>query len=167
MLSGFHPIGKPMGFRHKFITNTKLTMKRFKKKSKNKIIRFGSRQYLYQEKVVATNKHKAMEQKEDSLEEYLDKYRETHTEKETKRHFKELEVRPAQRQYTYHKGKINPKIHVGDKVLYEKHFKTKPNLKEVFIAECVKVSQNRVLYGTKGKNLKYCRPIESGCLQYV
>lgn len=155
-----------MGFRHKFITNTKLTMKRFKKKSKNKINQFGSRQYLYQGKVVATNRHKAMEQKEDSLEEYLNKYRETHTEKETKRHFKELEVRPAQRQYTYHREKINPKIHVGDKVLYEKHTK-KAVRKEVFIAENLNITRNQVCCKGKGKYLKYCRPIESGCLQYV
>lgn len=149
-----------------FMVDTKFTMKRFKKKSKNKIIRFGSRQYLYQEKVVATNRHKSMEQKEDSLEEYLNKYRETHTEKETRKHFKELKVKPAQRQYTYHREKINPKIHVGDKVLYEKHTK-KAVRKEVFIAECVEVSKNQVCCKGKGKYLKYCIPIESGCLQYV
>lgn len=150
-----------------FIVDKKLIMKRYKKKSKNKIHKLGSRQYLYQGKVVAINRHKAMEQKEDSLEEYLNKYRKTHTEKETRKHFKELEVRPAQRQYTYHKEKINPKIHVGDKVLYEKHFKTKPSIKEIFIVKKLNVSQNQVLYETKGKNLKYCRPIESGCLQFI
>ena len=75
-------------------------------------------------------------------------------------------MKPAQRQYTYHKEKINPKIHVGDKVLYEKHTK-KAVRKEVFIAEYLNVSKNLVCYETRGKNLKYCRPIESECLQYV
>ena len=49
-------------------------MKTFKKKSKNKINTFGSRQYLYQGKVVATNRHKAMEQNTDSLQEFREAY---------------------------------------------------------------------------------------------
>lgn len=46
-------------------------LRRFKKKSNNNIIKVGKREYIYNGEVVAINRHKAFNQKTDSLEEHI------------------------------------------------------------------------------------------------
>lgn len=101
---------------------------RFKKKSSNNINKNGQREYLFNGKCVAKNRHKATEQKEDSLEEYMSKYAETHTAKECSTHMHELDVSPAKRIYTFHKKDEIIHIHTGDVVKYEKRNKKTRNI---------------------------------------
>lgn len=145
------------------------TIRHFKKKSNNNINKLNRREYWFNNKLVAINRHKAFNQKEDSLEEYLNSYRETHTKKETNRHFHQLIVRPVKRTYTFHKKGIVPKFKCGDKVIYIKHNKVKGNTKrKVFIVEGVNISAEKLIYQkTKGFKMKFCKILESKSLQYI
>ena len=88
---------------------------------------------------MAINRHKATEQKEDSLEEYMSKYAATHTQEKTNKHFTQLTIKPAKRTYTRHKKCIVSSFKTGDKVLYKKKNKIKGNIKQkVFVVESVK-----------------------------
>ena len=80
----------------------------------NNIQKRNRREYYFDDKLVAVNRHKATDQKTDSLEKYMAGYAETHTEAETAEHFRKLVVKPARRIYTFHKeGRICP-FHIGD-----------------------------------------------------
>ena len=146
---------------------------RYKKKSKNIIQKRNCREYYDGKKLAAVNRHKGIDQKADSLEEYMNTYAETHTADECKKHFESLTVKPARRTYTFHKeGRICP-FHIGDKVRYEKKNKIKGNTKvETFICEGIrfpkdenkaKVEHNK----TKSKKMKFCRVLEPGCTPYI
>lgn len=145
------------------------TIRHFKKKSNNNINKLNRREYYYNNKLVAIGRHKAFNQKEDSLEEYLNLYKITHTQKETDRHFHELVIKPAKRTYTYHKQGIMPKFKCGDKVLYVKYNKIKGNTKrKVFIVEGLDINKERIIYNkTKNSKIKYCKILESKSLQYI
>lgn len=142
---------------------------RFKKKSKNIISARNQRVYYDGKEPVAYNRHRAMNQETDSLEEYMAKYRQTHTGAEADRHFRSLIVKPARRTYTHHKNGTPAVIHAGDVVRYEKHNKIKGNTKtETFIATSVDMSgEGHVKHGNgnKSKKLKFCHTIEAGSLQ--
>lgn len=144
---------------------------RFKKKSKNIISARNQRVYYDGKEPVAYNRHRAMNQETDSLEEYMAKYRQTHTGAEADRHFRSLIVKPARRTYTYHKNGTPAVIHAGDVVRYEKHNKIKGNTKtETFIATSVDMSgEGHVKHGNgnKSKKLKFCHTIEAGSLQCI
>ncbi len=121
--------------------------------------------------VPTVNRHKAGDQTVDSLEEYMNGYSQTHTKRECDRHFHELEIRPAKRTYTFRKKGLKLVARPGDKVSYTKKNKIKGNTKhKIVIAESVRHDEEggRVVYG-KVKNFRavYCRPIGSGCLQYI
>ena len=137
---------------------------RFKKKSNGNINKNNKREYWFKGNCVAVNRHKATEQKEDSLEEHMIKYAETHTEKECATHMHELDVRPAKRTYTYHKKCQVAPLHAGDTVRYENKNKTKS---AVFVTTSVRMDTERAVCGTKGKSLQYCKRLKSGCLPYV
>jgi len=158
------------------ITDTSLPedvflQRRFKKKSKNIISKRGRREYWYNGKLVAVNRHKATDQTEDSLEEYMAKYAETHTEKECRRHFHELEVRPAKRVYTFHNKGLKLVAHPGDIVSYTKKNKIRGNTKhKIVVAEEVRHDDEGGHVGyndTKSFKSIYCKPIGSGSVQYV
>ena len=143
--------------------------RRFKKKSNNIINARNKRVYKLDGKVVAYNRHKATDQKDDSLEEFFAKYRDNHSEKEVQQMMHNIKIEPAKRTYTFHKtGQIAP-IHPGDVVRYIKHNKIRGNTKtEMFVADNVNMSKDgRVGYGTKNKKLKYCKRIASGCVQII
>ena len=146
-----------------------LTLKRFKKKSNNIIHKRGRREYYYNKKLIAVNRHKGFEQKEDSLEEYMLNFAKTHTKLECDRHFHELVVKPVTRIYTFHKNKIVPNFKCGDKFKYKKHNKIKGNIKTgVFVCEGFKINQNKLCHsGTKNKDIKYCRLLNHDSLQFV
>lgn len=143
--------------------------RRFKKKSNNIINARNKRAYKLDGKVVAYNRHKATDQKDDSLEEFFVKYRDNHSEKEVQQMMHNIKIEPAKRTYTFHKtGQIAP-IHPGDVVRYVKHNKIRGNTKtEMLVADNVNMSKDgRVGYGTKNKKLKYCKRIASGCVQII
>ena len=144
---------------------------RFKKKSKNIISARNQRVYYDGKEPVAYNRHRAMNQETDSLEEYMAKYRQIHTGAEADRHFRSLIVKPARRTYTYHKNGTPAVIHAGDVVRYEKHNKIKGNTKtETFVATSVDMSgEGHVKHGNgnKSKKLKFCHTIEAGSLQCI
>lgn len=144
-------------------------IRHFKRKSSNNINSLGKRTYYYDGTIVAVNRHKAFNQKEDSLEEYMKRYAETHTKQECNKHFHELTVSPAKRIYTYHKYGIVPQFKCGDKVRYCKQNKVKGNIKRnVFIVEGVKVLEEKLCYGrTKNSKMKFCSILETKSLQYV
>ncbi len=146
-----------------------LTLKRFKKKSNNNINKRGRREYYYNSKLVAVNRNKGFEQKEDSLFEYMQKFAKTHSELECDRHFHELIIKPAKRIYTFHKNGIVPQFKSGDKFKYEKHNKIKGNTKTgIFVCESIKISKNKLCHNnTKGKDIKYCRLLNHDSLQFV
>lgn len=140
-------------------------IKHFKKKSNNKINQLGSRKYCYNGKCVATNRHKAFNQKEDSLEEYMIKYAETHTDKECRQHFHELEVRPATRNYTIHKSDKRPLFKLGDKI---KYCNDRLNRRKIIIAENIVNSENKVRYNnTKNCRFKHCTLLESKSFVFI
>ena len=148
----------------------KYEVRHFKKKSNNIINAIGKREYLFNGKVVAVNRHKAMDQKVDSLEEYMAKYARTHTQKQCDRHFHKLEIRPAKRVYTYHKDKIRTTWHLGDTILYRKHNKVKGNTKQrVFTAIGIEVKEGKVSHGNgnKNKKAKFCSFLKGGSLAFV
>ncbi len=149
------------------------SQQRYKKKSKNIIQKRNRREYYFEDKLVAINRHKGTDQKADSLEEYMNTYRELHGDKAADEHFRALKVIPAKRTYTFHKeGRICP-FHIGDIVRYEKKNKIKGNTKiETFVCEGVrfakdenetKVEHNK----TKSKKMKFCRVLDAGCTPYV
>ena len=157
--------------------------RRFKKKSKNIIAARNQREYYLDGKLVALNRHKATDQKENSLEEFMSAYAETHTEKECNQLMHKLEIRPAKRTYTYSKDGLVSPIHPGDLVQYKKVNKIKGNTKTlVFPASSVEYTE--VLRSKKGdkwterewkigvdenkvRKAKFCRRLHSGCLQVV
>ena len=67
-------------------------LQRFKKKSGNNINALNKREYYLDGKLVAVNRHKATDQKDDSLEELLNKYRETHSDKELRQLMHQIEI---------------------------------------------------------------------------
>lgn len=145
--------------------------RRFKKKSKNITAARGSRTYWLDGRKVATNRHKAMDQEEDSLEEYMARYAETHDAKECVKHFRELEIRPAKKVYTYHKDGKRVVAHPGDVVAYAKYNKTSKTWKrKVVVAMSVRDDEEggHVEYGD-GKCFKsiFVRPLNGGCVQCV
>lgn len=158
--------------------------RRFKKKSKGIIAKRNQRTYELDGKIIACNRHKATDQKEDSLEEFMSKLAETHTEKECNQLMHKLVIHPAKRTYTYRKAGKVPPAHPGDLIAYEKHNKTYRNTKrQVFIAVSVEYSESvykkngvirterewKISYGddNKARKAKYCRPIGSGSLQTI
>ena len=144
------------------------TQQRYKKKSKNMISKCNVREYYHDGKLVARNRHKATDQKEDSLEEYMSKYAETHTDRECRQHFAQLMIKPAKRTYTFHKDGLISPIHAGDIVRYEKHNKIRGNTKvDTFVATGVVVATGHVKCGSESKKLKFCRRIQSGCTPFV
>lgn len=144
------------------------TRRRYKKKSNNNISKVGQREYYFENKLVAINRHKAEGQHNDSLEEYKSNYCLTHTEEELLQHLRTLQVKPAKRIYTSYKYNRVISIHTGDVVKYLKVNKTNGVVKtQTFVAESVKTSKNYILHDkTKGKLIQYCITIQSGCLQY-
>ena len=149
------------------------SQQRYKKKSNNNIQKRNHREYYFDDKLVAVNRHKATDQKADSLEEYMAGYVETHTEAEAAEHFRKLVVKPARRTYTFHKeGRICP-FHIGDMIRYEKKNKIKGNTKvDTFVCEGVHFAKDeneaKVEHdGTKSKKMKFCRVLEAGCTPYV
>ena len=144
-------------------------LKRFKKKSNNNIHKRNRREYYYNKKLVAVNRHKGFEQKEDSLEEYMLNFAKTHTQKECDKHFHELVIKPAKRTYTFHKNGIVPNFKCGDKFKYEKHNKIKGNTKTgVFVCENVKISENKLYHdNTKCKDIKYCKLLNHNSIQFI
>ena len=145
--------------------------RRFKKKSKNIISARNQRVYYDGKEPVAYNRHRAMDQKTDSLEQYIAKFRLAHTSAEADKHFRSLTVKPARRTYTFHKNGTPAVIHAGDVVRYVKYNKTYGNTKtETFVAlSCDMSGEGRVKYGNgnKAKKLKFCRTIAPGALQCV
>lgn len=124
---------------------------------------------LLKNKLVAINRHKAFNQKTDSLEEYMNIYKQTHTKKEYNNHIHELVIKPAKRIYTYHKSNIIPKFKCGDMVLYLKKNKIKGNIKRnVFIVEGLDINNNKLIYNsTKNYSMKYCTLLQSNSLEYT
>lgn len=145
--------------------------RRFKKKSKNLISKLNKREYLYGGKTVAVGRHKAEDQKEDSLEEYMASYAGCHSDVECARHFHELEIRPAKRTYTFRKKGLKLAARPGDLVSYTKKNKIKGNTKhKIVVAESVKYDPEggHVCYaGSKSFKGIYCIPVGSGCVQYT
>lgn len=144
-------------------------IKHFKKKSGNNILKRNSRQYFFNGKLVATNRHKAMGQTIDSLEEYMEHYAKTHSKKECDRHFHQLTIVPAKRTYTYHKQGIVSPFKCGDKVQYKKKNKIKGNTKSfVFIIEGIKMQTQYLCHNkTKECKMKFCSILESHSLVFI
>lgn len=157
--------------------------RRFKKKSKNIISARNQRVYKLDGKIVAYNRHKATDQKEDSLEEFMVNYALTHSEKECNQLMHEFEIIPAKRTYTYRKEGLVAPIRPGDIVKYEKINKIKGNTKTM-VSPAVSVEYSEVLRSKKGqkwterewkigvddnrvRKAKFCKPLESGCLQTI
>ena len=157
--------------------------RRFKKKSKNIISARNQREYYLDGKLVARNRHKATDQKTDSLEEFMTSYAETHTEKECRRLMHELDIRPAKRTYTYHKVSVIAPIHPGDIVKYEKTNKINGRTRNlVFPASSVSYEEKTFrkngivrtereweisIDENRHRKAKFCKPLESGCLHPV
>lgn len=138
-----------------------LTLRRFKKKSNNNIVRLGQREYYLNGKLVAVNRHKSMCQKCDSFEEFKQKY--------SKSEIAKVEVKPAKRIYTSHKYDVVSGFHPGDVVKYEKRNKVKGNVKQDIFPIVSVDTTNLSLYYTTTKNrrMKYCRRIKSGTIQFI
>lgn len=154
------------------VCDTIYQKRRFKKKSNNMIAARNQRVYKADGKVVAYNRHKTENQKTDSLEEYMAKYAEIHSEKECRQHIHKIEIFPAKRTYTYHKDKnIVAPAHPGDMIHYEKKNKIKGNTKRMtFVATSVEMcGEGHIKYGdgNKSRKIKFCRPIGSGCVQCI
>ncbi len=165
------------------ICDTIYQKRRFKKKSKNIIAARNQRVYKLNGKIIAYNRHKATDQKEDSLEEFLNDYRSAHSEDDVQRLIHEIEILPAMRTYTYHKQGLIAPCHAGDIVKYEKHNKIKGNIKSI-IYPAVSVKFSEVVHSKKGtkwterewkigiddnhvRKAKFCTLIASGCLQTI
>ena len=165
------------------VTDTIYMKRRFKKKSKNIISARNQRVYELDGKVVAYNRHKATDQKEDSLEEFMAKYAETHTEKECNQLMHRIVFKPARRTYTYRKEGLVAPARPGDLVEYRKVNKIKGNTK-IMVFPAVSVEYSEVLRSKKGsqwterewkigvdenkvRKAKFCRYLHGGCLQAV
>lgn len=147
------------------------TIRHFKKKSHNIISKVGRRKYYLEGKLVATNRHKAFNQKEDSLKEFLSKYSESHLKQEVDRLVYSLEIKPATRVYTYHKkGFVSP-FKCGDIVHFYKKDKKGNVIDKVFSCQSVKYRNrgNPTVVDIDGKeyNLNYCSLLESNSLVFV
>lgn len=157
--------------------------RRFKKKSKNIVSARNQRVYELDGKVVAYNRHKATDQKEDSLEEFMTQYAKTHTEKECNQLMHKLVIKPAKRTYTYRKEGLVASLRPGDLVEYRKVNKIKGDTK-TFVFPAVSVEYSEVLRSKKGskwterewkvgvddnkvRKAKFCRYLSGGCLQTV
>jgi hypothetical protein len=150
------------------ILSKQYTMKHFKKKCGSIIWKLNSREYYYNGKLVATNRHKGFEQDADSLEEYRNEYLLNHTQKEWDRHFHELVIKPAKRTYTYRKNDIAPKFKCGDVIKYEKHNKIKGNTKQkIFVATEINNSKEKICCGTKSSQMKFCQSLQRHSLEFV
>lgn len=155
-----------------FIPNRIYKLQRFKKKSGNNINRLNKREYYFNGKLVAINRHKATDQKENSLEEFLTEYRQTHSEKEMQQLMHNIVIKPAKRTYTYHKdGRVCP-FHVGDTIRYDNPGIIKGNIKtQVFV--CTKINfkknyNNSILYhNTTSKRMKFCKILKAGCIACI
>ena len=136
------------------------TIRHFKKKSNNIISRVGSRKYYLDGKLVATNRHKAFNQKEDSLEEFLMKFSKDNFQLDVDRLFHSLKVKPAQRVYTCLKNGLVRPFKCGDIVHYYKIDKKGTIIDKVFICQSVKIRNkgNATVVDIIGKEypLKYC-----------
>ena len=98
----------------------------------------------------------------------MSEYALTHTEYECIKQARSLIIKPCRRTYTYHKEKKVVLIHPGDIVKYEKHNKINGNIKtEIFVADGLDISNNKVCYGTKNKKFKYCKRILSTSIPYI
>lgn len=165
------------------VCDTIYQKRRFKKKSGNIIAARNQRIYKLNGKIVAYNRHKATNQKEDSLEEFLNDYRSAHSEDDVQRLMHEIKILPAVRTYTYHKQRLIAPCHAGDIIKYEKHNKIKGNIKSM-IYPAVSVEFSEVVRSKKGakwterewkvniddnrvRKAKFCTPIASGCLQTI
>ena len=144
-------------------------LKRFKKKSNNNINKRGQREYYFEGKLVAANRHKGFEQKQNSLEEYMVSFAKMHTKLECDKHFHSLTVKSAKRTYTFHKNGTVPNFKCGDKFKYEKHNKIKDNIKTgTFVCEKVEINKNKLCHdNTKNKDIKYCKLLNHNCIQFV
>jgi hypothetical protein len=147
-------------------------LQRFKKKSGNNINALNKREYYLDDKLVAVNRHKATDQKDDSLEELLIKYRETYSKKEVQQLMHRIVIKPAKRTYTYHKYNRVCSFHVGDTILYKKKNKIKGNTKtKIFVCTGIKLlkdyNEARLCDGTKNKKMKFCKVLKSGCIAYM
>ncbi len=156
----------------KIMPNKIYKLQRFKKKSGNNINALNKREYYLNGKLVAVNRHKATDQKDDSLEEFIAKYRETHSEKEVQQLMHQIAIKPAKRTYTYHKESRVCPFHVGDTILYKKKNKIKGNTKtKVFVCTGIKFSKDyneaRLDDGTKNKRMKFCKVLKSGCIAHM
>lgn len=129
-------------------------LRRFKKKSNNKIHKHGQREYYFNGKLVAINRHKSMIQKEDSLEEFR-----------INNPNAQVIVKPAKRVYTLEKSIF----HVGDIVKYEKHNKINKKIKiDKFIVLSIDNSNKSLYYSpTKNRRMKFCQRIRSGAIQFI
>lgn len=165
------------------LSDTIYMKRRFKKKSKNITAARNKRVYKLDGKIVAYNRHKATDQKEDSLEEFLEKYREDHSEKELNQMMHRIQILPAKRTYTYRKENHKPSMAPGDLVKYEKKNKIKGNTKTL-VFPAVSVERTEVVRSRKGykwierewkigidenkvRKAKFCRPLEGGCIRTV
>ena len=123
--------------------------RRFKKKTKALISTRNQRVYKLDGKAVAYNRHKALNQKTDSLEELLVQYKGSHSAKDVQKLMHRMKVEPARRTYTYRKQGLVAPVRPGDLVLYRKVRKVKGDVKtEVFSA--VSVEYTEVVKKTNG-----------------
>lgn len=165
------------------LADTIYIKRRFKKKSKGIISARNKRVYELDGKVVAYNRHKATDQKEDSLEEFMADYAKTHSEKECNQMMHKLVIKPAKRTYTFHKGGQVAPIHPGDIVKYKKANKNNSKMKTL-IFPAVSVLYKESVFKKNGnerkerewdinidksrsRKAKFCKPLESGCLHPV
>lgn len=157
--------------------------RRHKKKSKNIISARNQRIYVLDGQVIACNRHKAENQKENSLEEFLTQYRETHTEKEVQQMMHHIRILPAARSYTFHKDGLKAICHPGDIVEYKKLNKISGKMKRnIFVCTSVNfdgkdkygnycAAENHIGYdngkgkGNGNRKAKFCTVLDSGCLQ--
>lgn len=140
-------------------------IRHFKKKSNNIITKLGTRVYKLGSKIVARNRHKSFDQLEDSLEEFLDNN--SNTPEERKALYSKLKVEPAKRIYTYHKNKRVLPFKCGDKVIRNKRSKSKSKKREVYIANTINSTANKIQHSSGGEAFKYCKLLESRFLVFV
>jgi hypothetical protein len=156
----------------KAVPNQIYTLQRFKKKSGNNISKLNRREYYLDGQLIAINRHKATDQKENSLEEFLFEYGQNHTKKEIEQLLHQIVIKPAVRTYTYHKYGRHCSYHTGDTIIYKKYNKIRGNTKaEVFICTGIKLpndyNEARLCCGTKNKKIKFCKVLKSGCISCV
>jgi hypothetical protein len=152
----------------RILSNT-YTIKHFKKKCGSIIWKLNNRQYYYQGKLVATNRHKGFEQKTNSLEDYKDNYLKTHTIDEWDKHFHELTIKPAKRAYTYRKQGIRSIFKCGDIIKYAKYNKVKDYTKtKIFVAASIDFFNNKIYENdTQNVKMKFCHLIQSNSLEFI